>query len=281
MKSRTTKMIVLGIKQMSDPYYQGFAAQMAFYMILSMVPLIILLSQLLGVFNISMSSLNTYIDQYVSSDISGILKELLSYKPAGANNIVMILTALWAASKAQIPMLRLSNYTYTDGKYTGKGIISDRIRSIVSMIGVIVTLAFVMIVLVYGKSILTLVLGQVVEGSTIDLVWTYLRWPLNILLFFLMISSNYYLMPSDKIKFRDILPGSVLCSLGMLAVTIGYSAYTGYVANYDIIYGSLASIVAMLFWMFFLAEILCIGVIFNKVWAESGDADAVLVNKKS
>lgn len=269
MKKRIFKMIVLGIKQMSDPYYQGFAAQMAFYMVLAMVPVIIVLSQILGLFNISMSFFNKYIDHYVSADVSGILKQLFSYKPAAANNLVMIVTALWAASKAQLPMLRISNYTYTAGKYTSKGFFRERARSVFCMIGIIFTVTFTMVVLVYGKALLSLSLGRIDLGGYVDTLWTYLRWPLTIVLFFLMISINYYILPSEKIKFREIVPGSVLCSIGMLAVTIGYSAYTGYVANYDIIYGSLASIVAMLFWLFFLAEILCLGVIFNKVWADS------------
>ena len=42
-------MIILGIKQFSDPYYQGFAAQIAFFIMLSLVPTIIVISQLLGI----------------------------------------------------------------------------------------------------------------------------------------------------------------------------------------------------------------------------------------
>lgn len=272
MKERLSRVFsvgFVGVKQLGDPYYQGFPAQMAFYMILAMVPTIIVLSQVLGVFNISLSFFDSMIDKYVSSDVSEILKDLLSYKPAGANNIIMILTALWAASKAQLPMIRLSNYTYTGGEYTSKGIISERIRSIFSMIITVFTVTFVLLVMVYGKFILTLFLGYIIEGGVIDLLWTYLRWPLNILLFFLMVSFNYYFMPSEKMKFREIIPGSIFCSLGMVVVTIGYSAYTSYVANYDIIYGSLSSIVAMLFWLFFIAQIMCLGVIFNKVWADT------------
>ena len=41
MKSRAVKMILLGIKQFRDPYYQGFAAQMSFYILLSLVPTVI------------------------------------------------------------------------------------------------------------------------------------------------------------------------------------------------------------------------------------------------
>ena len=52
-KVRFRKMVLLGIKQFGDPYYQGFAAQIAFYIMLSVVPTIVVMTQLLGVINIS------------------------------------------------------------------------------------------------------------------------------------------------------------------------------------------------------------------------------------
>ena len=41
-------MFILGFKQLQDPYYQGFAAQIAFYLLLSMVPIVLLITQILG-----------------------------------------------------------------------------------------------------------------------------------------------------------------------------------------------------------------------------------------
>lgn len=54
---RVKKMIVLGIQQFQDPYYQGVAAQLAFFMFLSILPTFILLSQVLGFFSLSLSSI--------------------------------------------------------------------------------------------------------------------------------------------------------------------------------------------------------------------------------
>ncbi len=254
---------------MTDPFYQGFPSQMAFYMVLSIVPIVILLSQLLGVFGISLSLLDGTIDKYVSAEVSDMLKNLLSYHPAGGSNIIMVVTALWAASKAQMPMMRMSNYAFSDGKYISKGPIKERINSIISMILILATIAFTMIVLVYGQMILTLALGPIIEGSYITTVWEYLRWPITIVLYFCMVFVNYYFLPAEKQKVKDIIPGSLLCSVGMVAATIGYSIYTGNAGKYDLLYGSLATIVAFLFWLYFLSYIMHLGVIFNKVWIDS------------
>ncbi|HKM28801.1 MAG TPA: YihY/virulence factor BrkB family protein [Anaerovoracaceae bacterium] len=269
MKKRVPRMILLAIKQFQDPYYQGFAAQIAFYFLLSLVPIIIVLSQLVGIFEVSLDFLEDMIDNYVSSDVTSILKDLLNYKPVGATNVFFIILALWAASRAQFSMARITNYTISDGKTTGKGYFKERIRAVGTIIITLFTIAFSLIILVYGETIVDIVFGKIVEGSVVDKLWQFLRWPIAMLLYFLMISYNYYVLPSERVPFKRILPGSTFASVGMLLVTMLYSNYTSYIANYDLIYGSLATIVALLFWFYFLAWVWCLGVVFNKVWSET------------
>lgn len=261
---------------MASPYYQGFPAQMAFYMLLSFVPMVIVLSQVLGIFDISVNYMYHLIENYVSGDIGDTMASLFNYKPSGANNLVLTATAAWAASKVMIPMHRLSNYTYSEGEYTSKGVIKEKIKSVIMVVIMVATLVFTLVVLVYGKMIVNATIGYVYDNKTVDVLWTYLRWPINILLYFMIVSINYYVMPSKKIKFKEVIPGSIFCSIGMMLATIGFSIYASQVANYDIIYGSLSSIVAMMFWLFLLAQILCLGVIFNKAWVDSkvGEIDS-------
>ncbi|MCI9476892.1 YihY/virulence factor BrkB family protein [Anaerovoracaceae bacterium 41-7] len=268
LKNRWIKMILLGIKQFSDPYYQGFAAQMSFYIMLSLVPTIIVLSQLLGILDISLDFLDEWIGEYVAPGMGDTLRGLLNYKPATTANIVLVIMALWASSRAQFSMMRITNYTYSDGRTTGS-FWGERFRAVKTMALTVFTLAFVAIILVYGKLILQLFLGKLVEGTIIDTLWTWLRWPLAWVLYFLMVSYNYYVLPSEKLPFREILPGSILGAVGMLVVTIVYSYYADYTVNYDIIYGSLASMVALLFWFYFLSWVLCLGILFNKVWKDT------------
>ena len=268
MKSRFAKMVLLGIKQFKDPYYQGFAAQMSFFIMLSLVPTVIVLSQLLGILDTPLDFLDDWIDSYVAPSMGDTLKSLLNYRPATTTNVVMIVMALWAASRAQFSMMRIANYTYSSGKTTGS-FWRERIRSLKTMSLTLFTLAFVAVILVYGKMILKLIFGQIIEGSMIDSLWIFLRWPLAGALYFLMVSYNYYVLPHDKLGFREILPGSVFGAIGMLVVTIFYSIYVNYTVNYDIIYGSLASIVALMFWFYFLSWAMCLGIVFNKVWRET------------
>ena len=58
---RVKKMFVMIIAQFEDPYYQGVAAQIAFSLFLSIVPILILTSQLLGLFSLSLDEIRHWI----------------------------------------------------------------------------------------------------------------------------------------------------------------------------------------------------------------------------
>ncbi|MFV0516132.1 MAG: YihY/virulence factor BrkB family protein [Aminipila sp.] len=272
-RRRIIQMIVLGIKQLRDPYYQGFAAQLAFYFLMSIVPTIIVLSQLLGIFSISLGTLEELIVQYVAEDVADVVLKLFSFQSAGTMNIVFIVITLWASSKAEFALMRIANYTLTGGKSTGDGYWRERIRALKTMAVTLFTFAFGLIILVYGEIIIEIVatalLATIGIQYKVDIFWLVLRWPVTMLLYFLMVSYNYYILPSDKIKFKDLIPGSIFASVGMLVVTLGYKIYAEYVSNYDILYGSLAAIVAVMMWFYFLAWALVLGILCNKVWNDT------------
>lgn len=272
---RIRKMIILGIQQFQDPYYQGVAAQLAFFMFLSILPTFILLSQVLGFFSLSLSSIEQWVDINVTGAGVDTIRRMLNYSPSGINSFFLAVTALWAASRVQFAMIRVTNYTLTDGTMTGEGYVKDRLRSLKTILMTIFTVAFSLIVVVYGPIILNLVLGRVLGAKITEAAWMALRWPLAAALYFLMISYNYYVLPSIRVRYRDIVPGSVFASVGFLAVTFVYNIYTARSVNYDILYGSFSNIVVLMFWFWFIAWVMCLGVTINRVWWATRKYDAI------
>lgn len=274
MRQRLLQMIFLGIKQFRDPYYQGFAAQISFYLLLSIVPIFLLLTQILGYFQLSVGDLVKWISVYTGQEVSGMLENLTAFSSAGAGNFLFLIIALWAASRAQFAIMRITNYTFTEGKNTGRGYWLERLRAMRTMAITLFTIAFALVILGYGDLLLRTLVGllHLEADRYINSIWMYLRWFLGLALYFLMVSYNYYIMPTTRVPFRNVLPGSIFASGGMLIVTLVYAKYTATVANYDIIYGALSSIVAVLFWFYFLAWVLCLGILVNKVWADTATA---------
>ncbi len=268
-KDRLRQIVLMGIKQFGDPYYQGFAAQIAFYIMLSVVPTIVVMTQLLGMLNIrTMDFVNDWINQYITPEMARIIKGLLRNSSSPGNNITLILLAVWAASRAQFSLMRIANYTYSNSRSTGN-FLKERLRSLKTMVMTILTIAFVLVVLIYGKKILYAFVGGMVEEYTITLVWTYFRWPLATILYFLVVLYNYFVMPAYKLNVRTLIPGALFGAAGLVVVTFFYSVYTEHMVKYNIIYGSLSSIVALLFWFYLLAWVLVLGIIINQAFRDT------------
>ena len=272
-KKRLGKMLLLGFKQMKDPYYQGFAAQVAFYLLLSITPIFLLMTQILGVFGISVESALRLIEAYTGKQMSSMLNALFRFKSAGASSIVFACIALWAGSRASFSIMRITNYTLTDGRSTGRNYFIERFRAVRTILVTIFTIAFSIVILAYGKLIIEVIVSALGLKSIgyIDNIWMFLRWVLGFALYFMMVTYNYYLLPTERVKFRKILPGSLFASIGMLIVTLCYSKYANSLADYDLLYGALSSVVAILFWFYLLAWVLFLGVLFIKVWDESAE----------
>lgn len=269
-------MIFLGIRQFRDPYYQGFAAQISFYLLLSIVPVLLLLTQVLGYFNLSMETLMQWIKDYTGSDVTGMLNNIFEFSSVGAGNIIFVAVALWAASRAQFAIMRITNYTYAASNPSEGGRVIDyfieRFRAVWTMAIIIITLVFAILILAYGELLLQWALKLLhLDGDYVWKLLSKIRWLPGLAMYFLMVSYVYYIMPSERRNFREILPGSIFASIGMLAVTWLYAKYIKTFANYDIIYGALSSIVAILFWFYFLAWVLCLGILFNKVWHDTSE----------
>ena len=263
---RIKKIFFMMLAQFEDPYYQGVAAQIAFSLFLSIIPILILTSQLLGLFSLSLNEINLWVENNVTVEGADKLLSLLEYSPSGANSIFLAVLALYAASRAQFALLRVANYTLTDGKVIGQGFLRDRLKSVKTILITIFTVVFSLVVLAYGEPIINFVFGAVVGEEISAAAWVLLRWPIALAMYFLMISYNYYILPTKRVPFRDIVPGSIFAAVGFLVVTYVYTIYTGLSTNYDILYGSFSNIVVLMLWFWFLAWVMCLGTIFNRVW---------------
>jgi len=96
-----------------------------------------------------------------------------------------------------------------------------------------------------------------------------LRLPLiNMLVYPAGILLLYYILPSRKLPWRSILPGSLLTGAGGILVTVGYSFYLNHFADYSMLYGSLAGLVGLLLWLYLMGFVMVLGIVFNAALLE-------------
>ncbi|MBQ3107432.1 MAG: YihY/virulence factor BrkB family protein [Firmicutes bacterium] len=241
--SRLLRIVGSVVEQMTKPYYQGVAAELGFFLLLSAVPMLILVAQALGFFSLSLDSLTLVLDRYLSEGLRDAVSQYLAFDPTSSFSIGFLIAALWAASKIMFSLIGITNYTYT-GSNAGRGFIWERLRAILLMILLILFLLAVAALFALRLPLVNM-----------------LVYPAGILLL-------YYILPSRKLPWRSILPGSLLTGAGGILVTVGYGFYLNHFADYSMLYGSLAGLVGLLLWLYLMGFVMVLGIVFNAALLE-------------
>ena len=248
-------------RQFDDQYYAGFAAQIAYFFFMSSVPMLIVLTQVLGIFDVSMDFIKEWLETHLSTEMGGVLLRLFSASSTALTNVVMIVLALWASSSLAFSLSRLTTYTISYGRYRFN-FFTERVKAIPIAMGSILVVAATLVIYVYGELIARRVLQNTYMGNLIN----NLRTPVLGILFFVVILANYYLLPRIRVPLRAVLPGAVVATIGIMIVTWFYSLYISRATNYNLLYGAFSNIVAMMLWFCLISWVLCIGMMFIKSW---------------
>jgi membrane protein len=84
-------------------------------------------------------------------------------------------------------------------------------------------------------------------------------WAIVLFTLFLAISFIYYLAPARRRDFRFISAGSSLATLLVIITTLGFNFYVDNFSRYNILYGSIGTLIAVLLWIYFNSISLLIG----------------------
>ena len=131
------------------------------------------------------------------------------------------------------------------------------------------SLLFLIITVIIIVSIAMIIAGDLFLNFLVEkhiltnLITYYLievtRWIILVAMFFFTISFIYYLAPAKASKFRFISAGSTLATLLSLLASVGFNYYVQNFSNYNALYGSIGTLLIILFWIYFNAMILLIG----------------------
>lgn len=261
-RERCVKMFFHVLRQLDDPYYGGIGAQIAYFFFMASIPTLIVLSQVLGVFDVSLDIILGWMQKNVGGNLSGFVESLFTQsKSVGVTNALLIILAIWAASGLEFSLSRLMTHILTDGRYRFT-FVAERLKSLILVFIYIAGVGIILVTYVYGEILINKLLGNTFLANV--LLWS--RGPLLLVVLFVVILETYVLLPRVRVPYKAVRPGAVLATAAMFVVTKFYSIYVGRTTSYDILYGSFANIVALLLWFYLISWILCLGMMFNKSW---------------
>ena len=104
------------------------------------------------------------------------------------------------------------------------------------------------------------------ETVTLPWDWQWFRFLLLFLLVFLFVLLVYRMAAPRGRPRPPILTGAFLAAVALVAATALFSWFIGLSSRYSLVYGSLASVIILLVWLYLCGNILILGNVFNCVW---------------
>jgi membrane protein len=245
------------------------AIVIAYYSLLAIIPMIILIGNLLPFINIKATTILAYLETAVPKTIYQTLQPLvLSFLDHSSGGLISIsaLVALWAVSRG-INSLKLAfNTAY--GVENVQSVLVTRVISVVVTFLFIIILVMMTMIFSFGQAILEY-LTPILKLS-VELTGTFSRvkWPITMIFLLLFLGVLYYFLPNAKVHFWSIIPGTLLATFSWLLLAQGFSIYVRYFNKSVLSYGTLGTFIVLLFWLNYSAWVVMLGAVLNAALEE-------------
>jgi membrane protein len=243
----------------------GSAAQLSYYFLLALFPLLLFLMSLLGYFAEAGSQLRNKLITYLatvmpSSAITLVHTTLdeITQSTGGGKISLGILAALWAASNGMGAISDTLNDAY--GVKEQRSWWKVRLVAIVLTISVSILIVVALAIVLFGGQIGERVATHFGFTRVFIVVWKILQWP--IALFFLLLTFDliYSFAPDVRRRKRKWWTrGSVAAVIIWLLVSFGFRLYLHFFNSYSVTYGSLGALIVLMLWFYFTGLAILIG----------------------
>jgi membrane protein len=250
------------IKEFSEDHMTMYAAGLAYQVLLSLFPFAIFLVALLGFLQIPgfFDWIEEQLHIVLPAEAAGLVDQIVEQvrdRQRGDLLSFGILVALWSASAAVRGCMDALNVAFDIEedhpawkKYP---------LSVFYTISLAVILVVATGLLLIGPQVMEWLAEQMGLGTMFVTLWSWLRFPVAVLLLMIVVALIYYLFPNGDQPFRLVTPGAVLAVLVWIAASLGFSYYVSNFSNYSALYGSLGGVIVLLIYFFISAAVLLFG----------------------
>ena len=243
---------------------------LAFSFFLAIIPILTLLVYVLTKLNLPMDIINNFLTNTFPDGVVNLLEPIFTSQIT-LNSIITIVFGLIVTANGCSAIILASNTIFN---FEDAPLLRRYIKSIILTIILILLFAFVVVVPLLGRSILSIIAKYtdflLFNEKLVNTVYVILQVPVSLIFVFTFIKLVYVISPDERIPGKYVNKGALFTTFGWLVTTNVYSYYINNVARYNLVYGNLANIVILLLWFYFLAIIFVIGLRMNKKAADEG-----------
>lgn len=253
---------------------------LAFFLVLSIVPIITLIGYIGSFFSISLDAIVNAISVSLPSGVGDVLLPYISGKGIDFNVWTFMVVGFVMASNGAHSLIVASNTVYNIEQ---SNYLMRRVKAFFLTILLVLLILFILLVLGFGNSILKIILSLGIFKGISSYIYTafiFLKWPIALLFVFIILKILYTVAPDSLIKSKYVNRGAFIATICLTLVTAIYSYYVAHFSNYDIFYGGLSNIIILMIWVYIVSYILIIGIAFNASTYDITEKNNMNNNKK-
>lgn len=257
-------------RQMTVKNISSFAASTAFFLFISLIPILYLVCSILPYVNITQETLRESINAALPGVIGMFLNSIIAdvYGQSAGGISLAVLVMLWSAGKGMMALMRGLNAV--NEVEEEKNYLYVRVIAAVYTILLIVAVIISMLFSGFGKFILKMFIDSLPGGGVLYSVLGRIRflyaWIVLTVLFMLI----YSYVPGRRQKFLMQMPGAIFTAVIWNSFSLVFSAYLEYFGDFGI-YGSLATVVIVLLWLYSMSYIVMVGAHINKYFRPANE----------
>ena len=236
------------------------SAALTYYLLFAIFPLLIFVSTLLGVLELDIASITAVLAPILPSDVVDIIRTYLEYVAANQSRQLLwfsLVFSIWFPMRSTGCLMHSLRKAF--GRSAPENILLGQLRTLLFTIWMIFVIGLTLALVVVGRRALYFLSGFLPLSETFISVWGYLRFISLGLVMAISLGILYQLALGQRRPLREVLPGVGSSLAAWLLLSMAFSYYVENMARYAQLYGSIATIVVVLLWLYMSGQVLILG----------------------
>lgn len=243
-------------------HISSFAASTAFFLFLSLVPMIILICTIIPYTPLTEEILTKSITDFLPDKMEPLLLVILSEiyeKSAGILSVAALLT-LWSAGKGMMALMRgLNEINGTEEK---RNYFITRLIASFYTLALLAVVVISLLLSVFGNVVMQTIRGRLPQTEGVFAIFMSFRFLIVWVFMVVLFTAIYAYVPDKKLKFRKQIYGAAFSAVMWTVLSWGFSLYVE-IGGFSI-YGSLSIIVLIMLFLYFCMYMTLIGAQINQ-----------------
>lgn len=249
--------------QMTKKNIAAFAASTAFFLFLSMIPLLMALCAILPYTALTEDNLINAIMKFTPDAMDALVISVVSdvYARSAGTITIFALVTVWSASKAMLALIRGLN-AVNDFEERRNYFILRFIACVYTVI-ILAAMILALFVMVFGNVIVNLLLRDIPPLHILMQFIMHFRFLISWAVLTFIFALIYAYVPNSKMRFKGQIPGAAFSAIMWSAASFVFSIYVDHFNGFGT-YGGLTTVVIMMIWFYLLMYIVLIGAHINR-----------------